>query len=288
LHADFAVSVTPAAKPWKTTAASKPFKRFAPPGESLDWRQWPEHWHDPRSAALAEFAEENAERIGYFAFCQWLITRCLERAQTAARSSGMGIGLIADLAVGADGAGSQAWSRQDELLASSPSARRRTSSTAPARAGGFPRFLPKASYATAFARSSTCSGQLRPCRRTAHRPRDGPATPVGDPQCAPPAEGAYLYYPVDDLLRLLTLESHRHQAIVLGEDLGTVPEGCGKNSSPVRCWACACCCSNRTTPTSSRSSTGRTTRWRPPAPTICQPSTVGGMAATSTGMRAWA
>lgn len=194
--------------------------------EHLDWRLWPEPWRNPRSAEVAAFAEENAGRIGFFAFCQWLIARCLERAQAAARASGMSIGLIADLAVGADGGGSQAWSRQDELLAALTVGAPPDILNRSGQGWGISAFSPEGLVRNGFrafiemlrANFAHCGGL-----RIDHVM--GLQRLWVIPNGSPPADGAYLYYPVDDLLRLLTLESHRHRAIVLGEDLGTVPDG---------------------------------------------------------------
>ena len=138
----------------------------------------------------------------------------------------MAIGLIADLAVGADGAGSQAWCRQDELLSqltvgAPPDLLNRQgqgwgiSAFSPdgLKRNGFRAFIEmlRANFAHAGGlRIDHVMGLQRLW-----------VIPLG----APPGDGAYLYYPVEDLLRLLALESLRHRAIVLGEDLGTVPDG---------------------------------------------------------------
>lgn len=195
-------------------------------GEPQDWRQWPQQWHDPRSPAIAAFAEEHKQEVGFYAFCQWLVARSLERAQNAARGSGMRIGLVADLAVGADGAGSQAWSYQDELLSS-------------LTVGAPPDILNRAGQGWGISAFSPEGLQRSGFRAFIEMLRANFAHAGGlridhvlglqrlwvIPQGETPPNGAYLQYPLDDLLRLLALESHRHQAIVLGEDLGTVPDG---------------------------------------------------------------
>lgn len=195
-------------------------------GMSQDWREWPDEFKNPQSGAITEFAVRHGEQISFHAFAQWLIARSLERAQVAARSSGMRVGLIADLAVGADGAGSQAWSRQDELLSAlsvgaPPDILNRSgqswgiSAFSPdgLKRNGFRAFIEMLQANLAHAGGLRIDHVLGLQRLW--------VVPVG----SPPREGAYLNYPFDDLLRLLALESWRHKVIVLGEDLGTVPDG---------------------------------------------------------------
>ena len=195
-------------------------------GISDNWHEWPDELKDPRSEAIRQFAAEHSEQIGFHAFAQWLIARGLERVQVAARSSGMRIGVIADLAVGADGAGSQAWSRQDELLSA-------------LTVGAPPDILNRAGQSWGISAFSPDGLKRNGFRAFIEMLRANFAYAGGlridhvmglqrlwvIPLGSPPNEGAYLNYPLDDMLRLLSLESWRHKAIVLGEDLGTVPEG---------------------------------------------------------------
>lgn len=195
-------------------------------GHPQHWRDWPDQYRTPQSPAVERFAQEHAEQISYHAFCQWLIARGLERAQTAAHSAGMKIGLISDLAVGADGGGSQAWSRQDEVLAALSVGAPPDIINRQGQSWGISAFSPwglKAHGYRAFIEMVRANLAHAGGMRIDHVM--GLMRLWVIPAGAGPTEGAYLNYPFDDLLRLLSIEAWRRNAVILGEDLGTVPEG---------------------------------------------------------------
>ncbi len=191
-----------------------------------NWRDWPAELHAPFGPAVTAFAQEHAQDVAFHAFLQFLVERGLAAAQAAARDAGMGIGLIADLAVGTDGGGSHAWSRQAEMLLGLSIGAPPDLLSPQGQNWGLAAFSPLGLIQNGF---GAFIEMLRAALRHAGGVRIdhvmGLARLWVVPDGASAAEGAYIHFPIDDLLRLVALESRRHGAIVVGEDLGTLPEG---------------------------------------------------------------
>lgn len=199
---------------------------FTQGAASPSWQHWPQQYRDPKNPAVAEFAERHAQDVEFYAFTQWLASEGLSAAQAQCRDAGMKIGLIADIAVGADGGGSQAWSRQEELLASVTVGCPPDLLNQKGQGWGISAFSPTGMIQHGF---RAFIEMLRANFAHAGGVRIDHVMGLQRlwlvPEGASPADGAYLSYPIDDLLRLVALESWRHRCVVMGEDLGTVPEG---------------------------------------------------------------
>ncbi len=190
------------------------------------WRDWPLEFRDPHAPGVLAFAEEHAADVAFHAFLQWQAHRQLAAAQRAAREAGMAIGIVSDLAVGADGGGSQVWSRPRDMLMGLSIGAPPDLINAVGQSWGLSAFSPRGLRASGF---KPWIDMLRAAFGNAGGIRIDHVLGLNRlwlvPDGAAAVEGAYLRYPFDDLLRLVALESWRHRAIVIGEDLGTVPEG---------------------------------------------------------------
>ena len=196
---------------------------------ALDWRHWPAAYREPDNAAVARFLDDNAHEVSFHAWLQYRADAGLGAAQAAARAAGMKIGLIADLAVGTDHAGSHSWSRQDEVLRGLEIGAPPDLINREGQSWGITAFSPRGLRNSGF---SAFIDMLRHALRHAGGVRIdhvmGLARLWVIPEGFSSADGAYLKLPADDLMRLVALESHRHKAVILGEDLGTLPHGFGE------------------------------------------------------------
>jgi 4-alpha-glucanotransferase len=195
-------------------------------GHSWNWRTWAPELRDPTSAAVIAFAQEYADEVDFQSFLQWLTARSYAGAQRICREAGMAIGLIADLAIGIDGGGSQAWSRQHEILHGLGIGAPPDYYSATGQNWGLTTFSPLGLAKSAF---SPFIDMLRASLRYTGGVRLDHVMGMTRlwliPQGASAVDGAYVSFPSETMFRLIALESWRHGAIVIGEDLGTLPDG---------------------------------------------------------------
>ncbi|WP_206240774.1 4-alpha-glucanotransferase [Novosphingobium terrae] len=192
----------------------------------LPWQQWPSAFRDPAGEAARQSATSHAEEIGLHLFIQQQAQQALTQAQHTAKAHGMGIGLIADLAVGVDPGGSDAWSFGKAML------RGLTIGAPPDPLGplgqnwSLTSFSPQGLRATGFA---PFIAMLRAALAHAGGLRIDHAFGLERlwvvPEGLSAGQGTYLSYPRTDLLRIITLEAHRANATIIAEDLGTHPPG---------------------------------------------------------------
>lgn len=189
------------------------------------WPTWPEEYRDPTSSAVNRFAKERATDVDYFIYLQWLAEEQLTAAQSLARKLGMAIGLYGDVAVGANSAGSETWSNrhlyvQDASVGAPPDAL-----ALKGQDWGIPPQHPEELRAQRF---DPFVVMIRNNMRPVAALRLDHAMTLFRlwwvPRGMTSAQGAYVHYPLDELIAILALESHRNGCVVIGEDLGTVPE----------------------------------------------------------------
>lgn len=192
----------------------------------LALHDWPPAFRDPASQDTKTFAREHQDRVRFHMYLQWLADRQLAEAAAICTQSGMTIGLYRDLAVGVAPDGADAW-LDPEAFVDGVRFGAPPDPLGPAgQDWGMPPFNPDALYERAY---GPYVDMLRANMRHAGAVRIDHAMWLQQMFWIPPGgdgrNGAYVRYPLNDLLAILALESQRNHCLVIGETLGTVPEG---------------------------------------------------------------
>ncbi len=187
------------------------------------WSRWPAPLRDVAGSAVASARRELAPRLAFHAWVQQQCAAQLTGVREAARGAGMPLGVLHDLAVGVDADGADAWALSDVLASGVSVGAPPDNFTPRGQNWGLPPWRPDRLAATGYA-------ALRDMLRAVLAHADGLRIdhvaglwrlwwiPPGDG----PDRGTYVRYDADTMLAVLALEAHRADAVVVGEDLGTV------------------------------------------------------------------
>jgi 4-alpha-glucanotransferase len=188
------------------------------------WQQWPLEYRTPDSQDVRRFAKGHRTRLDYYRYLQWLADEQL--ATAAANARRVGVGLYRDLAVGVALDGADAWGDQRTIRAGASLGAPPDALNRDGQNWGLPPFSPRELRRCAYA---PLSALLRANMRHASVLRVDHVMALRRAFWVPAgrsaAAGAYVSYELEELLGIVALESVRNRCSVVGEDLGTVPEG---------------------------------------------------------------
>ena len=203
------------------------------------WPEWPSPWRHPSRGELQAFHHAHERDCEFHEFLQWVADRQLRACQETARRLGMPIGLYMDLAVGMDRHGADAWVQQDVVPADVSVGAPPDEFNPAGQDWGLVPFNPHALPADDFATTRRLmSATMRYCGAIRIDHVLGLKRLFMIPRGLGAAGGAYVRLPFEPLLRVIAEESNRHRAIVIGEDLGTVPEGFRATLARWGLWRC--------------------------------------------------
>ncbi|WP_157270375.1 malto-oligosyltrehalose synthase [Azohydromonas aeria] len=189
------------------------------------WPVWPEEFRDPRGEAVRRFQREEREAVEYFEYLQWQADQQLARVSHRCRSRGLAVGLYLDLAVSVDRAGADTWGHAALYAGGATVGAPPDEINVQGQDWGLPPLRPEGLLSD---RLRFFIQTLRANMRHAGALRIDHVMGLMRLYWIPPGlgarQGAYVHYPLKELMAVVALESQRNRCMVIGEDLGTVAD----------------------------------------------------------------
>jgi len=203
------------------------------------WWEWPAPWRSPDDAALQAFRRQHDEACEFQEFMQWVADRQLAACQETARRHGMPVGLYTDLAVGIAPHGAGAWIQHDVVLPGISVGAPPDEFNPTGQDWGLAPFNPHAVPREDFAAFRHMLGvTMRHAGAVRIDHVLGLKRVFMIPHGCKPVEGTYVQFPFAPLLGVIAQESNRYKTVVIGEDLGTVPDGFRETLAHWGLWSC--------------------------------------------------